>query len=305
MKTLGFGKKLVKRAIFLLICTFVVSNISANESMFARASSISTINAKIGTPRNAKDVTNSQNAEFERGHRERTVPAIGYPGVVTEVSKQPTFDWSSQESILKQWPYEVTNEVQAGYTVPDSNVSYVSSLFWGNCRDVKVQGNYAYCALANGIVVLDISDPSNPVVVSQLHILTFAGKIHLNGSYLYLAASGQGLHIIDVNDPGNPYLAATYDTPGSAVDVVVSGNFAYVADYDSGLQIINVSDPENPSFAGSYNVPEEIWYVRVFVSGNYAYIACYSTGLVVLDVSDPYHPDFASTFNPGGGVWSV
>jgi len=41
------------------------------------------------------------------------------------------------------------------------------STLWKGINDVKVVGSYAYCAFANGLVVLDVTDPASPAFASR------------------------------------------------------------------------------------------------------------------------------------------
>ena len=50
-----------------------------------------------------------------------------------------------------------------------NDITYVSSILWTEVKDVQIVGNYAYCAFANGLVILDISDPATPTFVSKLY----------------------------------------------------------------------------------------------------------------------------------------
>ena len=104
------------------------------------------------------------------------------------------------------------------------NVEYVGSTLWNNVSDVKVAGDYAYCAFANGLVILDVSDPADPVFVGQLYCQGTGEGIDIAGNYTYLADGSAGLLIIDIADPSNPTLAGNYDTPFWAHDVFVFDN---------------------------------------------------------------------------------
>jgi hypothetical protein len=49
-------------------------------------------------------------------------------------------------------------------------IEYLGSTLWSGVNDVKVVGNYAYCAFFNGLMILDISNPDTPTFVSQYYI---------------------------------------------------------------------------------------------------------------------------------------
>ena len=81
------------------------------------------------------------------------------------------------------------------------NIEFVNSYLWGNVDDIEVSGNYAYCLFANGIEVLNISDPASPQFVSYLYFPNQDGNIKVLGDYLYFAAGLPGLRVIDIRDP--------------------------------------------------------------------------------------------------------
>jgi hypothetical protein len=157
----------------------------------------------------------------------------------------------------------------------------------GLAQAVVVSGNYAYVAAGvGGLIVIDISNPSNPVRVGGLDTLGGAVDVAVAGNYAYVADGGAGLQVIDISNPANPVLVGGIVTPGDAFDVAVAGNYAYVAGGGAGLQVIDVSNPANPVWAGT-----NLGYASdVAVAGNYAYVAGGGAGLQVIDVSNPANP---------------
>ena len=114
-------------------------------------------------------------------------------------------------------------------------VAYMGSCLWTGVQDVSVEGDYAYCAFANGLVVLDISSPDNPIFVGSVYCQGTCGAVFKSESVVYLATFSGGLVTVDVSDPANPYVMARYDMPGYLQDVYVDGNTAYVSAGDSGV----------------------------------------------------------------------
>jgi hypothetical protein len=138
------------------------------------------------------------------------------------------------------------------------NITYLGSTLWSGVNDVKIQGNYAYCAFFNGLVILNITNPINPTFVSQLYIGGNDGdydrragqKLFVSGNYVYFTADYTGLSIIDVSDPSNPTLVCRYNTPSYASDVAVQGNYAFVACQSTSLEILDIEDPASPVLMG-------------------------------------------------------
>jgi hypothetical protein len=150
----------------------------------------------------------------------------------------------------------------------------------GAIYDVFVKDNYAYCASGSGLLIFDVSNPSNPQLVGKLLLPDIAHGVYVSGNYAYVADFGAGLRVIDVSNPTNPREVGYFKTSGWAFDVYVSGNYAYVADRWAGLRVIDVSNPTNPREVGYFDTPGEA--EGVYVSGNYAYVADMSGGLFIL-----------------------
>ncbi len=85
----------------------------------------------------------------------------------------------------------------------------------GNSVRVLKRGGYAF-AYAQGLVILSVSDPSNPYVINFIPvdegISTPLGYLDTVGSYLYVA-SGYHVLIYDVGDPISPSLRGSFSVP--------------------------------------------------------------------------------------------
>jgi hypothetical protein len=171
----------------------------------------------------------------------------------------------------------------------DSLITYSTSILWSEINNIFVEGNYAYCAFVNGLGIIDVSDSTNPVLVSSLYFPSRGEGIFVQGDLAYLADGYWGLQIIDVSDPLHPISRGHYDTPGYSWDVFVKDNYAYLADDWHGVFIVDVSDPDHPEPVWNYDTRD---YPRdIFVQGNYAYVADSYGGLFIIDASNPTSPD--------------
>ncbi len=171
------------------------------------------------------------------------------------------------------------------------NLEYVTSALWAQAYGVTMVGPYAYCAWVNGLVILDVSNPLDPQLISRTYCQGNGLDVDVAGDYAFLANDTSGLQVINVSDPHNPVVEACYDTPGRASDVTVSDGYAYIADgpgSDSGLLILDVSTPTAPHYVS--NFVTQGMCESIFIDGDQAYVGGIYCGLEIVDISDPYHP---------------
>ena len=184
-----------------------------------------------------------------------------------------------------------------------ANAFIISSLDIGECRDVQVQGNYAYLTSPNpygdDITIVDISDKTNPVKVSGINVDEMGGfwngiwKLYVEGNYLYTGDYYNYLYIIDISDPANPSVISTWPNPGAETgpsSFAKKGDYVFVVYYHYGFYVIDVSDPANP-----VKVAEVIEYhnpnandIKVF--GDYLFVSTRYEGFRVYNISEPTNP---------------
>ena len=170
-------------------------------------------------------------------------------------------------------------------------------------RGIFVQDTFAYVVDYESLLVLDVSDPTNPVEIASL---TFMGDRQLEAifvldTYAYLADDFV-MWIVDISNPAAPQYAGEYSDSVYwfiPYNIYVVNNLAYVANYFNELFIIDVSNPANP-FRVSFAYPPTGFAWDVKVNGDYAYVANYDGGLWMVDVSDPASPQTAAIYDTPG-----
>jgi len=164
--------------------------------------------------------------------------------------------------------------------------------------DISLSGSYAYTTTwSSGLIVFDISDPSNPGIVASLNLPSSAHHqgLDISGHYCYVANGWFGLKVVDISNPLLPYVAGQCSVL-AAYDVEVSGLYAYVIS-EQRFKVIDITDPSNPyvvGMMGSTQFPTDI-----YVSGMYAFIIdsvpCDSGGFYNYDISDPTNPHYSGS----------
>lgn len=118
----------------------------------------------------------------------------------------------------------------------------------GEIRGVLVDGDYVYfAATETGVLIVDISDLSAPVLVDIVNTPGSASALAIYEDFLLVADGTAGMQAIDISDPTDASIEETFvveNTIGieSWVSVVeVSGNHAYVIDGIDGVFVFNLT----------------------------------------------------------------
>ncbi len=101
----------------------------------------------------------------------------------------------------------------------------------GTAIDVKVSGDQ--CAIATGatgVDLFDISDPTEPILLSTMDTPTYAGHIGFDGDLIAVADWDEAL-VYDVSNPEEPVLDGRHYTGYRAMGVDVRENRVYLADW--------------------------------------------------------------------------
>ncbi|MFC1775632.1 tail fiber domain-containing protein, partial [Patescibacteria group bacterium] len=215
-----------------------------------------------------------------------------------------------------------TGETDAKGKVLDPIVvgEYQNAVSFNNPTDVKVVGDYAYVAAYayDALVVLDISDPTDPVVLSTQRgtvpgtTLNGIISVSIQGDYAYVVSrDNDSMAVLDISDPSDTKFIADVQPGGlngnldGASKIHVSGNYAYIANQvRDSLAVIDISDPTNPTYLAETQGPTpgtSLNYAEgLYVLGDYAYVAAGNrSSLAVIDISDPANPTFISEYQDG------
>ncbi|SVB76853.1 uncharacterized protein METZ01_LOCUS229707, partial [marine metagenome] len=140
-----------------------------------------------------------------------------------------------------------------------SNPIELGRIYGGNSiwRDLKYWNRHVYIGTEalDGVKVVSVDDPDNPVLVSTISDFGNSHNIHIDTEgYLYvIGASIYDIWIYDLSIPEMPQLVGTWN--GEYLhDIEVYNNKLYGAAIYSGLfYILDVSDKTSPTTLVSYN----------------------------------------------------
>ncbi len=125
-----------------------------------------------------------------------------------------------------------------------------------------------------GLYIIDISDPSNPVLLNRFqNITSHASDIAARDGMVFIADGYGGVEIVNVSDPLNPSVLSYIGLPDGATGIKTDYKYAYVSDYIlGGTQIIDISDPSSPVITGWYK-PSGCFALGVESSNGFLYTA--------------------------------
>ncbi len=208
---------------------------------------------------------------------------------------------------------------QLGEFIDLSSLASSGDEIFGYDRTVFVDSSYAYIArkiytdsgLQQGVLIVDISTPSNPQISGFLELDSRSvNDIIASGNYAYVSmyistpddVTSQ-FGVIDITDPSNPQLVGYLETPTYTRNIFINGNFAYAAGND--LYVIDISDHTHPVLTGSVSLPDDSLASEVFATGDYVYISDYWKGVHTIDISNPANPVITGSMDTPGSAADV
>jgi len=180
----------------------------------------------------------------------------------------------------------------------------------GQSRDVVVDriAGLVYAASDQfGLSIVDVNNPSNPVVIGAANPPFYGQRIAIAGSLGVGAAGSYGLKVVDISNPSAPEVVGSL--AGTMQGVAMAGQFAYALQYITGnpghtdLAVVNLASPSSPTIVGRVTLSGTP--SKITVAGSYAYIPVGGAGLQIVDISNAAAPRIVSTIDTPGGAFAA
>jgi len=162
---------------------------------------------------------------------------------------------------------------------------YLYNCFSTNCvnNDFTIKDDYVYIAGNNGLSIINIESPSNPISVGVCEDIPTAIRIEVAGDYAFLIA--ENLKVIDISNPTQPVLVWSDTCEVECYDFCIQDDFLYLNTRE-GLRIYDINDAIN------LNLVSILYYYdslnKIFVKDDIAYCS------EVIDISDSAHPQIVN-----------
>lgn len=153
-----------------------------------------------------------------------------------------------------------------------------------------------------GLLVVDVSSPEQPILITTLSALQQVESITIRGKLAFIANGAAGLAIVDTSQPSALKILGKLDTSSYAFDLALTpdGRTAFVADNSNGVVVVDVSQPSKPRQLAVIPSSAASAGVALSAHGQTLYIADQANGIQIVDVSQPQAPLHKGQFNPVG-----
>ena len=171
--------------------------------------------------------------------------------------------------------------------------------------NLTIAGNFAYVTTERELVIVDLSTPLQPKVVSRI---PFNSPKAVAIQFLYgFVVDADGMHVVDIKElqsKGEVRRVESADVPlRHALDIYLARTYAYIADGEDGVAIIDIEHPESPKLDQMFNDGGKLndaHSVKVAMTNAslYAYVADGENGLKILQLTDPETMPQYAGFSP-------
>ncbi len=157
--------------------------------------------------------------------------------------------------------------VKLNQQVPEESIIEGRKNTHGISYDLNIFNNFVFVSDgSNGLLKIDLSDTSNPIIVDENHDLgeVLASKIFEDK--ICTANGNLGWSILGL---ANLNVMENYSVAGYCNDIIVSTPFVYISDSSSGIKIFDIRDSDN--VYQSAEIDSETSSRSILLNENYLY----------------------------------
>lgn len=158
-----------------------------------------------------------------------------------------------------------------------------------------------------GLNILDISNPSSPVVLSEYRAQGCDwGRLYAwaaNEKYAFGAGRECGIHILDISNPKAPSFVGQYSDPDHGdlryEHVEIQGKYVFLSRHQGGVEIVEISSPlsmRKRSVVSTQNA----W--TTLARDSLLFVADGAAGIKIIDISVHANPVILSSLKTSGSA---
>lgn len=182
---------------------------------------------------------------------------------------------------------------------------FLSTTLYGSITSIKVIDDVLYMtSLTLGFSILDVSDKSNPLSLSDLDT-SYSLDLKIENDVAYVPTSSREVHVVDISDTGNPSIISTIDLDNDEVkNVEIEGNMLVLAKMRRGISVYDLSDPTDPQLQGKFDLPT-VDAIDIIENGDYIYALSQLDTVRVWKRGDDNIPVFQFDLESGTRVYEM
>ncbi len=143
------------------------------------------------------------------------------------------------------------------------------------------------------MIILDISDKTNPVKMSNISFSSEIQEIYVEQNIAFILLKGQGIVLVDVINVENPTIISTVDT-GNYTTLEIHNKIGYLGNNNS-FQIMNFTNTQSPQIIGEIALENTIYDFAI--NDTNVFLAAGTHGLLTVNITNPSSPTLISSYN--------
>lgn len=152
----------------------------------------------------------------------------------------------------------------------------------------KINEEFLYLMVEDGIKIFDISQINNPILLGEYvdafyNLDSFA--VHNDKIYI---ADWTGITVIDISDPTDPSFIATNPNFLLPQNISIQDDILYLCDFLYGFSMFDIQDLNDPILINTYSTPREA--IHYATHGDILYLIDWSYGLQVVNMDESANP---------------
>ena len=235
-----------------------------------------------------------------------TVACLNAQSLLPRAGEIPNKEITKTDLIkMMRTGYPVSDQPLTVIDFDSSNVSFKGNFPFSVSYDLGMSpdGDLVFVGSGGGIYVTDVSDPQNPLVLSEIRTRSLIDQCTYDpvNKRLYVCAYFSGIEIWDLSDIYNPTRMSRFPTePYPRSGVAFNGNYLFFTTNYS-LWTLDISDPYNPIIVDDLYIANNL-IGQMYLKGETIYIVTSSQGLKIVDASDPLNLHLIASYGYVSGT---
>jgi hypothetical protein len=139
-------------------------------------------------------------------------------------------------------------------------------------RTIYVENDLAYLGGGHGLLILNVSNPTDPIEIGNyLSYLQEIKNILIHNNLAYICHGG-GLMIVDVSSPNNPIILGRYGVIGAQGGMFLFEDILFMIYSYTGLIALNISNPSAPNEIANNVLSSRMHIISIYFDGELLFV---------------------------------